>query len=152
MRGLQQNANVDKYFDSRQCLQPAYKASASRACLLLQEDGPCPSCGCVVSRAELERRLSATGRKVAESGKRKEVGSRSEASDPLGGHWNCLRQAEGSPLAEPLRGVGVGWGWRLSCWKNSKYLKSLGKSISPSGTSTVADFSRRKSLHLSTLF
>lgn len=66
---------VDKYFDSRRCLQRAYKASASRACLLLQEDGPRSSRGCVVNRAEMsqEHRGSATGKKVAESGKRKEA-------------------------------------------------------------------------------
>lgn len=110
MRGLQQNGNVDKYFDSRQCLQPAYRASGSRACLLLQEDGPRPSRGCVVSRAELSRSTGSRqqeGRLLSQGRGRKciSLGSRSEASEPLGGHWNCLRQADGSPLAEPL-------GWR----------------------------------------
>lgn len=108
---LQQNGNVDKYFDSRQCLQPAYKASASRACLLLQEDGPHPSHGCVVSRAELSRSAGSRqqeGRLLSQGRGRKYIslGSRSEASEPYGGLWNCLRQADGSPLAEPLWGRG----------------------------------------------
>lgn len=102
---------MEMYFDSRQCLQPAYRASASRACLLLQEDGPRPSRGCVVSRAELSQSTGSRqqeGRLLSQGRGRKciSLGSRSEASEPFGGHWNCLRQADGSPLVEPLgRGV-----------------------------------------------
>lgn len=105
--------NVDKYFDSRPCFQPAYQASASRACLLLPKDGPCSSSGCAAHTAELsqERRVSATGRK--EGCWVREEDSRSEASEPFWGHWTCLT------LSRTVCGT-----WRLNWWKNSKYLRN----------------------------